>query len=363
MKAAGSALLNMVAASAFVTLGCLSSLAHDAHNGRYALGDGRISTSPRIDHVMACNTRFPGGGGAHRQGTWISGKTWTRAGKPTVEGSVPWPSASVSITVEGSERVVRANGLPLHATGTFPIRPGSLAYSYDRNPNRIMPGSVLLRLPAEPKAAAAPACVPMGMIGFTVAGVAIFNAFDLGGRDAPAYEIQDACNGHPERSGVYHYHDWSPCIAGQDHPANRPVGWMLDGFPILGPRDASGRLVTNADLDECHGRVGTVEIDGQPVTMYHYRFTMEFPYTIGCFRGTPIRLTSPDGPPRGPGSDQRARILENAAKSLNVDPDALRAAVGPPPPDFRRAAQRLGLPEADIRRAFDAARAAAERRP
>ena len=53
--------------------------------------------------------------------------------------------------------------------------------------------------------------------------------------------------------------------------------------------------ITNADLDACHGRVGPVRIDGRLVTTYHYRFTLEFPYTIGCFRGTPLAL-----PHRGP---------------------------------------------------------------
>ncbi len=73
---------------------------------------------------------------------------------------------------------------------------------------------------------------------------------------------------------------------------------MLDGFPILGPYDEDGREITNAELDECHGRTGPVLIDGRVVTTYHYRFTLEFPYTIGCFRGTPIALPR-RGPPPG----------------------------------------------------------------
>jgi hypothetical protein len=133
----------------------------------------------------------------------------------------------------------------------------------------------------------------MGMIGFALSGAAIFSAFDAGGRDAPAHEIQDRCNGHPERSSQYHYHNWSPCLGAADGDA--PVGWMLDGFPILGPLDAGGREITNADLDLCHGRVGPVRIDGRIVTIYHYRFTLEFPYTIGCFRGMPVAM-----PHRGP---------------------------------------------------------------
>jgi hypothetical protein len=140
----------------------------------------------------------------------------------------------------------------------------------------------------------------MGMIGFALSGVDIFNAFDLAGRDAPAYEIQDRCNGHPEVTSQYHYHDWSPCLAGSDPDA--PVGWMLDGFPILGPVDSSGHEFTNAELDECHGRTGIVNIDGRRVETYHYRFTREYPYTLGCFRGAVDAefLRPPAQPPHAP---------------------------------------------------------------
>jgi YHYH protein len=194
------------------------------------------------------------------------------------------------VAVEGNERVVRANNLPTHASGEFPIRPGSAAHAYDRNPNSIKEQTVLLRLPAQPQIAAQPSCVPLGMVGFALSGVAIFNAFDVQGRDAPAYEIQDKCNGHPERNGSYHYHDWSPCLAnyasGKAYAHDEPVGWMLDGFPILGPYDAQGKPFTNSQLDECHGMMGSVRIAGVSQAMYHYRFTLEYPYTIGCFKGT-----------------------------------------------------------------------------
>jgi hypothetical protein len=46
--------------------------------------------------------------------------------------------------------------------------------------------------------------------------------------------------------------------------------------------------VTNDELDECHGMVGPVLIDGKEVVTYHYRFTYAYPYSIGCFRGAPI---------------------------------------------------------------------------
>ncbi len=278
----------------------IASAACQAHEiATMPLGDGRVSAEPKQGYVYSCQSRFnPNAPAASVNGPWIEGDRWTRANKPQVEGKVSWPNSQISIAVEGNHRVVRSNNLPNHATGEFPIRPGTEAYQYDRNPNHIGAQDILLSLPARPKIASSPTCVPMGMIGFAVSGVAIYNALDARGRDAPAHEIQDLCNGHPERSSQYHYHDWSPCLEGKDRDA--PVGWILDGFPILGPVDSSGKRYTDADLDACHGMTGPVNIGGTTVTMYHYRFTDEYPYTIGCFKGTPLQLSGASRGPRRP---------------------------------------------------------------
>ena len=39
--------------------------------------------------------------------------------------------------------------------------------------------------------------------------------------------------------GQYHYHSASPCLPGARE--NALVGWALDGYPILGMRDAQAR--------------------------------------------------------------------------------------------------------------------------
>jgi YHYH protein len=293
---------------------CLLNPHARAHNDRkLPLGDGKWSASQaQRGHVLVCSTRFPGGGGAHRVGEWIDrdNAVWWPSKKPVVPGDVAWPQSTIAVSREAGERIVRANNLPTHATGEFPIGAGTAAYQYDRNPNRIAEQPILLRLPAEPVLLPEPACVPMGMVGFALSGVAIFNAFDLAGRDAPAYEIQDRCNGHPERSGQYHYHDWSPCIddnAGRRGEHSSLVGWMLDGFPIFGPRGEGGRELSNADLDECHGHTHEVLIDGQRQRSYHYHFTHEYPYTIGCFRAKPLRGPAPPAQAPSPPRDMPSR--------------------------------------------------------
>ena len=46
--------------------------------------------------------------------------------------------------------------------------------------------------------------------------------------------------------------------------------------------DSNG--VAPADLDVCHGHVGTTP--EFPTATYHYHVTAEAPYISGCFRGT-----------------------------------------------------------------------------
>lgn len=264
------------------------------------LGDGRIASAPAVGRVFACQTRFTGGG-AFRDGPWIHGGVWDPAAKPVVRGAIAWPDAAIAITLEGDRRIVRANGLPTHPTGVFPIRPDDPAYQYDRNPNAIAPQPIVLSLPADPVPAATPSCLPMGMIGFALSGVAIFNALDAQGRDAPAHEIQDRCNGHPEMRGAYHYHDLSPCLRDDAGAAGRHsdlIGYALDGFGIYGRFGENGKPLTDADLDACHGHTHVVMWNGKPQAIYHYHATREFPYTLGCFRGAVARR-APMGPPPG----------------------------------------------------------------
>ena len=273
------------------------------------LGDGHVTTSgARRGYVFVCQ-KGNGPGGAGVDGPWIHGSTFDLNAKATVEGSVRWPTARFTIRRSGSRLVVSGNDLPTFGvTGTFPISPSSTAYGYDRNPNRIRAQSISYSLPARPNIAARASCVTGGPIGVAITGVAIFDALDAGDRDAVAHEVQDRCGGHPQQQGTYHYHAIPACLTKGDSTRahSRLVGYAFDGFPIYGPRGDGGRPVTNADLDACHGRVGTVTLNGKRVRTYHYVATLEYPYTIGCFRGTPVRTAppggggGPGGPPPGP---------------------------------------------------------------
>ncbi len=270
------------------------------------LGDGRYLTGPRIGYVYACQSRFRGGGAAHA-GPWIHGATWDLSQKFAVEGRIRWPEAQFSITASTNIRIVAGNGLPVDAvTGIFPIRSDDPAYKIDRNPNHIEPWNLRLVLPLSPTIAATPSCVPGGVIGVALNGVTIFDALDAAGRDAAAHEVQGVCNGHPERHGIYHYHGPSPCMPHVDKNAAL-VGYAIDGFGIYSPYDSNGRELTDASLDRCHGTTTPVLWNGKVQPVYHYVLTREFPYTVGCFRGTPIRPQM-----MTPGVSDGARPLSSA---------------------------------------------------
>lgn len=276
-----------------------------ASQGSLPLGDGKVSaTSAQQGYVYAC-TVPSGGGGAFQDGAWIkSDGSWEPSEKIAVQGSNSWPNASFKASLSGSQRLLTGNGLPTnHATGTFPVSSSDPAYSYDRNPNTIKAQTLKLKIAASPRQASKPSCLSMGTIGVMLNGVQFFNALDGEGRDAVAHEIQDSCDGHPERTGAYHYHSLSRCVSDSGSGHSKLLGYALDGFGLYGARGLGGKKVTNADLDQCHGHSHKLTVKGKKKTVYHYHATNEYPYTLGCFKGTPIKVSSntPSGPqPGGP---------------------------------------------------------------
>ncbi len=291
------------------------------------IGDHKVSSVPRVGDTDSCVTSFRSAPGRDNR-PWIdaSTDTWNMNEKIHVEGKHTWPAAEHSFTVRGSNRILQTNDLPKgkgQTTGTFPISPSDPAYQYDRNPNSIAAQDFTWTVPAEPTAAAAPACVPMGPIGVATNGVVLFNALDASGRDAGVHEVQDSCDGHPQSSEIYHYHDFSACLdtAATEKPGSSTlVGYALDGYGIYVERDSHGNLPTNADLDACHGRTSTVLFNGKEQVIYHYDVTLEYPYFVGCFRGTPH-------------TDSSTGTLHNRAPGQNgAGPSVPRRASAPPAP-------------------------------
>ncbi len=283
----------------YIILGSMAFIALTNANGgidksRLPIGDGKVSNKPMVGYVWPCQTN---GFGTRREhsGPWLRDDgTYDFANKPAAAGEVLWPS-DMHIETQGLERTVTGNLLPNHPTGIFPKSTTDPTYQYAPNPHPIKAREILMRLPTTPVLAEHASCVPMGAVGIMLSGAALFNGLDANGQDAVAHEIQDKCQGHPERNGTYHYHNLSTCLkdGNNSNEHSALVGYAFDGFGVYGHRGEGGKELVSADLDACHGHTHEIMWDGQRKRMYHYHATWEYPYTVGCYRGTPERLARP----------------------------------------------------------------------
>ncbi len=246
---------------------------------------------PDFLSLWLCGLPEDGAGNADAVDWTNEDGTWDYTRKPQVEGDVAWLSEFDISLDDNGNRIITGNALPNHTTGVFPIDPASLAYQYDRNPNIIEAHEVSYILPAMPEVATNSSCVPFGPSGISLSGSAIYHGASTLGNDAAAHEILDRFGGHTDGTQTYHYH--FPAQDLQDHIHTHEsghsalMGYMLDGFGIYGPHDEDGEILWSEDLDECHGHTHPVLWDGEMVDMYHYHWTYDFPYNIGCFKGTP----------------------------------------------------------------------------
>lgn len=248
-------------------------------------------TDPLSEHLWLCGVPVDGAGNADASDWTNADGTWDYNRKPMVEGSVNW-SSELEINLDGNgKRIISGNSLPDHPTGVFPIDPESLAYQYDRNRNEILAREILFEFDEVPQVASESSCVTFGAAGISLTGSVIYHGASTLGNDAAAHEILDSYGGHSDGTNTYHYH--YPTQNLQDHihlheeGHSALMGYMKDGFGIYGPYDDDGHLLWSKDLDECHGHTHPVLWDGKMINLYHYHWTYDFPYNIGCFKGTP----------------------------------------------------------------------------
>jgi hypothetical protein len=305
----------------------LLAMADDAYaDGNVPLGDYKyVTDGPKKGYVYLCNVHKDNPG-SMVLGPWVHGDTWNFLQKVAVSGSVVWPNALFSDMVTGAIRLLTGNGLPIsHGTGVFPVQSGDAAAKYDPNPNSISAQSLREELPASPTYSETPYCMG-GEVGIMLTGVPLFNAFDAGLRDAPAHELQDSCDGHPQGSGEYHYHSLSACF--KDTDISTVLGFAYDGFPITGGQVAAGKYLSTDDLDVCHGLTSEVVIDGATTTTYHYVMTRDFPYSAGCFRGKPVTTGPSAGTPAQQGGQQGSGSPQQAPGGGHPPQEAIDACSG-----------------------------------
>jgi hypothetical protein len=233
----------------------------------------------------------------------------------------------VSVTVENGRRCVISNGLPDHATGTFPNR---------GNPHRIAEPNVHLCMPANPVKGAV-ANRSRGSIGVAVNGVQFrpgtadfydpgsprgfsrnpASGWNLEGLGARERLGMDGNNAHVDERGLYHYHGVPEALVMPG--GDTLIGWAADGFEIhydggnqrsswqlkpgnrpSGPRGRYDgtyeedwvHVPGSGTLDECNGGMR----DGRFV----YYATDNFPFFPRYFWGdiSPDFLARPGPPPR-----------------------------------------------------------------
>ncbi len=205
---------------------------------------------------------------------------------------------ATSITFDGTTVTIKCNALPDHKSAYYPAgNPLYEAFSgttfgggnFVKNPNTISGQNITLRIPVNPSVAATHAATPMGVIGVAINGIPFFNQYAAGGSPL-TNEINsfDQYWGHPQMTGMYHYHVEPLYLTTVRATKSALMGFLLDGFPVYGPMEENNTLP--AGLDAYHGHThATVDF---PSGIYHYHFTTAAPYLNGNgFYGTPGTVT------------------------------------------------------------------------
>ena len=207
---------------------------------------------------------------------------------------------ATSITCDGTYITFKTKDLPDHKSVYYPA--SSALYeafsgttfgsnTFKKNPNNIVEQSATIKIPLNPKVNAAHSATPMGPIGIALNGVALFNQYAAPNTILSSEIVSfDQYWGHPQNSGMYHYHVEPLYLTTVKATKSSLLGFLLDGFPVYGPQEEDGTTVTTSMLDAYHGHTH-VTVD-YPNGIYHYHFTADAPYMNGSgFYGTPGTIT------------------------------------------------------------------------
>ena len=199
---------------------------------------------------------------------------------------------------------------------TFKFSENNAGASGGNNPNRIVVATETFRIPLNPTNNATATDTALGTVGVSVNGIPIYNPFEDANQTAATGRIFSGCCGHPQLTGVYHYHKYPTCLrflkgdvwqsekekcdeldtlisSGGHSPL---IGFALDGWPVYGPvgwkdtnriskllkssytgaNDVYGNpsyVAASGDLDECNGLVSPTP--EYPEGIYHYVMSLE----------------------------------------------------------------------------------------
>jgi hypothetical protein len=144
---------------------------------------------------------------------------------------------------------VESNGIPEH-----PLMVGIRAWQQQVPLPQKYVGDNAWRIPLEPIPAATPLSTRnrflRGAIALAVNGVPIFNPLNNRGEDALLIGELDEYGGHCGRADDYHYHV-APVHLEKQVGKGMPIAYALDGYPIYGYSEPDGSAVKG--LDACGG--------------------------------------------------------------------------------------------------------------
>jgi hypothetical protein len=159
-----------------------------------------------------------------------------------------------------------------------------------------------------PTKAASTTTTSQGTIGYMINGEALYNAYEATTTAALSDNVSytfsdssgthtayflDSCNSHatPLTHGyAWHYHGVPTCLTATADTSSGPshiIGIALDGYPIYGGRDISGKVISTSQLDACNGITSaTPEF---PDGAYHYVLPIgetAAQSSLKCYTGT-----------------------------------------------------------------------------
>lgn len=205
---------------------------------------------------------------------------------------------ATSITFDGTFVTIKSSDLPDHKSAYYQTTNALYeAFSgttfgggtFAINPNRIVTQNITLKIPVNPAVNAAHPATPGGVIGVALNGVPYFNQYAA--MNSPlTNEINgfDQWWGHPQQTGIYHYHVEPIYLTTVKASKSALMGFLLDGFPVYGPKETDNS--NPAGLDVYHGHTHVTA--DYPAGIYHYHVTTVSPYLNGNgFYGTPGTVT------------------------------------------------------------------------
>jgi hypothetical protein len=284
--------------------------------------------------------------------------------KPVLKAT-KWGPA-IKATYTGDSVVMATTDIPNHKRDTYYAVPNAQVVVPDATTAHIIKDptkaqSLSFTIPTKPAYTSKVTNTPLGSIGVMISGAVLFNPYEGDGKtiamssnfslmntDGSKVWFVDHCSGHPTpNDGTYHYHAGSTCVIDQVDTKSGPshlIGVALDGFPIYGPRDITGKTVPVKSLDKCNGITSpTPEF---PKGIYHYVLprTTDATSSIRCFHGVVDSKQIMQMPPMGQMPD-----LAAAATTLGISQAQLTAAFGTEmPPNLAKAASNLGITEAQL---------------